>query len=372
MRADIKREYTTRKNQVMKLQQRAAVTFRNRESRLQEHYSETRSDVHQLPTYHRNIEIDAPLVDVVELPRDNSFNLKQFDYNKEFENLRMVHASICRDERESMIEAMRNQREHEERERQQQEPREIPWGEWVAGGHVSEKCLGCGDLECSDCDDDCSDNASYDSDYCGVFGHYPREYDHERVTREAEEAREKEQEEREEAALRKECEEMTQEEEDYLSDDGEEFNDATEAIPDTEPKERCATSSASSGNSIICAKKKAVAAAGAAKARREKQQRKKDAAKFLPVKITMNTNRENDTDKVLYVGRAQINDPKKRNLKQVMARTEDEARKDKKRDAAKWKRLNADQKQTAARGTKLAILTIKRPWYDHMEYASDC
>ena len=140
--------------------------------------------------------------------------------------------------------------------------------------------------------------------------------------------------------------------------DNDNDNDATEAvvaIPEV----------ASSGNGIICAKKKAVAAAGAAKARREKQQRKKDAAKFVPVQITMNTNRENATEQVLYVGRAQINHAKKRNVSQVVARTQDEARKAKNRDAAKWKRLNGDLKQTAARGTKVATLPDPKTWYNN-------
>ena len=152
----------------------------------------------------------------------------------------------------------------------------------------------------------------------------------------------------------------------WIEDD---HNDATEAM--TIPE----IAASGNGGGIICAKKKAVA--GAAKARREKQQRKKKAAaKFVPVKITMNTNRENAAAAadVLYVGRAQVNLPKKRNLNQVVARTEDEARKFKKRDAAKWKRLSTDLKQTAARGTKVATLPDPRPWYNnenHCEYDSD-
>lgn len=136
------------------------------------------------------------------------------------------------------------------------------------------------------------------------------------------------------------------------NDDDDNDDDATEAVTIPEI-------AASGTSGIICAKKKAIAAAGAAKARREKQQRKKDAAKFVPVIITMNTNRENAAAAaadVLYVGRAQVNLPKNRNLNQVVARTQDEARKMKKRDAAKWKRLSGDLKQTAARGTKVATL----------------
>jgi len=391
MRADIKREYLTRKNQVKKLQTRAAVTFRNAESKLQEHYAST--PPYNLSTYQRAVDIDAPLVDVVELPDDNSFNVKEFNFTKGFEKLREAHASICDEERECIMQAMRNQREQEEQERQRQQqqqeedPHEIPWAQWVASGQASETCLGCNDLECSDCysySDGDGDGDSYDSDYLYDFNQYPREYEWERQAREEEEARvaqaarlraEHEAEAAaEEAERRKRWDDMTggahwlentrdvnapwSDNDDNDNDDNDDDNDATEVV--TVPEV-----AASGTGGIICAKKKAVAAAGAAKARREKQQRKKDAAKFVPFKITMNTNRENATEQVLYVGRAQINHEKKRNVSQVVARTEDEARKAKKRDAAKWKRLNGDLKQTAARGTKVATLPDPKPWYNN-------
>ena len=371
MRVDIKREYLTRKNQVKKLQMRAAVTFRNAESKLQEHYTST--PPYNLSSYQRAVDIEAPLVDVVELPDDNSFNVKEFNFAKGFEKLREAHASICHEERECIMQAMRDQREQEEQERerqqQQQDAGEIPWAEWVASGQASETCLGCNDLECSDCySDECdSDGDSYDSDYLYEFNQYPREYEWERQAREEEEARvaqaarlraEHEAEAAaEEAERRKRWDDMTPEEEERIwlentrdvnapwsdndDNDNDDDNDATEVV--TVPEV-----AASGTGGIIYAKKKAVAAAGAAKARREKQQRKKDAAKFVPFKITMNTNRENDTEQVLYVGRAQINHAKKRNVGPVVARTEDEARKAKNRDAAKCKRLNGDLKQTAA------------------------
>ena len=304
MRTDIKREYLTRKKQVSNLQQRAAVEFRNAESRLQEYYSET--EAAELPTHLRKIDIGAPLVTVVELPHDRHFDLKDYDMNQHFEGLCDLHAELSDSIRTKIRGDQHAQEEPEQPEQPQQEPREIPWVEWVAGGHVSEKWLGCEDLECS--------VSSYDSDYCDEFGYYPREDDH---------------------------------------------NDATEAM--TIPE----IAASGNGDGIICAKKKAVA--GAAKARREKQQhKKKEAAKFVPVKIAMNTNRENATDnEVLYLGRAQVNLPKNRNMNQVMALTQDEARKIKKRDAAKWKRINGDLKQTAARGTKVATLPDPKPWYNN-------
>jgi hypothetical protein len=480
MRTDIKREYLTRKKQLKKLQMRAAVTFRNAEITLQEHYSEMAG---QGSPYHHSVDINSPLVTVVELPRGGSFNLKQFDFRKEFEKLREQHASSRQDEwgritrgaqkrhedaaaindrvddrawyekspatsgeeeesgsapqirgafggcydesdpaeekdydireacearqargaeehgrrwgmweedcfsirdgsdgdgdsdsydssycaefgyypreynyereiREAEEAAaaaaaeqerlQENMRDVDGEPRDNKDPREIPWDEWVAGGHVSEKCLGCGNLECSDCysDDDNDSDGNDDNDDDNDGGNNDDDDDDNDGD---------------------DIDGGNNDSDDNDSDDDGDDNDATEtvAIPEV---------AAPVNGGIICAKKKAVAAASAAKARREKQQRKKDAAKFVPFKITINTNRENATEEVLYVGRAQINHPKKMNRQQVVARTEDEARKAKKRDAAKWKRLNANLKQTAARGTKVAILPDPRPWYNNENY----
>ena len=499
MRTDMKREYLTRKKQVMTLQKNAAVTFRNAESKLQEYYSETTAA--KLPTYRRTIDINAPLVTVVELPHDRYFDLKEYNHEKYFEGLRELHTELrdsarseiydrvekactqedaaseyysgeheydprearlaeecrrkweeeelCRQQQQQQQQQQQSssvninddkdhfsdcgnvgcqvcgwrRQEYEERKQQREcddshvdgelvdkeDPREITWDKWAAinwdkwaaSGHVSEKCLGCGDLECSDCYSYGNGSvSSYDSDYCGEFGYYPREYDYEREMREDEEARvaqaailradHEAEAAAEEAERKRRWEEMSPRESDRLwfentrdvndpwsdddrsddhnDNDNDDHNDATEAVTIPEV-------AAPGKGGVLCAKKKAVAAAGAAKARREKKQRKKAAAKFAPVKITMNTNRTNvdESDavaEVLYTGRAQVNLPKKRNLNQVVARTEDEARKFKKRDAAKWKRLSTDLKQTAARGTKVATLPDPRPWYNNENYES--
>ena len=567
MRADIKREYLTRKKQVKKLQVSAALTFRNAESKLQEYYSETTAA--GLPTYRRPIDINAPLVTVVELPHDRHFDLKEYNPKKYFEGLRELHIELrdsarseiydrvekacaqedeageyysgeheydqreareaeerrrkweeeelCRQQQQQRQSSSANinddkdhfsdcgdvgcpvcgwrRQEYEERKQQREcddnagdndgdsdsydssycaefgyypreynyereirvaeearaaaaeqerreenmrdvdgelvdkkDPREITWDKWAASGHVSEKCLGCGDLECSDCNSYGDDHDS-DNTPGAEFGHYSREDEYriqerpahvpgcvnpncvacccdddyfpedyrlgedEEAPRVAQAATQRAEEEAaaeaEDAERKKRWEEMSPRESDRLwfentrdvndpwsdddrSDDHND-NDATEAVTIPEV-------AAPGKGGVLCAKKKAVAAAGAAKARREKQQRKKDTAKFVPVKITMNTNRENAAAaaEVLYTGRAQVNLPKKRNLNQVVARTQDEARKMKKRDAAKWKRLSTDLKQTAARGTKVATLPDPRPWYNnetyyenHHEYDSD-
>jgi hypothetical protein len=76
MRADIKREYLTRKKQMKKLQMDAAVDFRNAESSLQEHFATEAAD-HQ--PYIRGIDIHSPLVSKIQLPNAQILDLNTFD-----------------------------------------------------------------------------------------------------------------------------------------------------------------------------------------------------------------------------------------------------------------------------------------------------
>ena len=375
MRADIKREYLTRKNQLKKLQQDAAVMFREDEMKLQEHYSSEFAKSQP----RREIDIHASLVSHVTLPRGKSMNVKEFNIEQEFEGLRNLHREYYESDMEATIRQVREKQERErQQQQQQQDSHEIPWAEWVAAGQVSETCLGCNDLECSDCyddDDGNGDGDSYDSDYCDVFGYYPREYEHERETREAEEARAAA-EAAEEAARRRREEEMSIEAEEAEEEEAEEeeaeeedAEDAEEVeptydddIPSVEPKERHASSSAFTATStnVICAKKKAAAgaAAKAAKARIAKQQRKKqEGKKFVPVQITDNTNRANEVTAILTANKLEINLPKK-NLQNA-------SREAVKRHNQKWNRVNALAKQSGARGTKIATLPDPRPWYNN-------
>ena len=399
MRADMKREYLTRKNQVTRLQKDAAIDFRNAESSLQEHYATEAADHHP---YIRAVDITAPLVSRIQLPRGEILDLKTFDANHEFAKVRQIHEDLRCDQEEQEQEqrqwweaeaealAKWEQRNYEQRrpyaprgeEQQQQQEEEQP-GRYGDGGYC-----GCGDLECSDCysyGGENDDQSSYDSEY-----DYPREYNCEREWREAEEA---------EAAAQAAAEQQRWEE-NTRNSDGETWDeearaneaehrrevaqmrlndDVTYACDDhpdvlqlevvevTEPKERITASAASSGG--ISAQKKAAAGAAkkAAKARQAKQELKK--AKFVPIKITMNTNRvpvskegsdaeqqQTTTTTLLYQGKAQVNLPKK-NLQNA-------SREDKQRHIAKWRRIETAEKHASARGTRIANIREPRAWHN--------
>jgi hypothetical protein len=426
MHADIRREYLTRKKQVKRLQMDAAVDFRNAELSLQEHYASKAAD----HPYIHGVDIHAPLVSQIRLPNDELLNLKKFDEEGEFTKVRQVHADLLADQQESIRlfeqEEQRQSEYHtiwqrwmereyqqrrpyapcgeeqqqqpeqpqqpEQQQPQQQEEEEQP-GRYGDGGYC-----GCDDLECSDCysyGSQNDDQSSYNSEY-----DYPREYNYERERREAEEA----------AAAQAEAAEQQRWEENTRDSDGETWdeearaneaehrrevaqmklnNDMTytcddhpdvkqlEVVEVTEPKARITASAASSGG--ISAQKKAAAGAAkkAAKARQAKQDLKKKA-KFVPIKITMNTNRvpvpvrkecsdveemsdveqqeQTTTTTLLYQGRAQVNFPKK-NLQNV-------SRKGKQRHIAIWRRIETEQKHASARGTRIANIPQARAWYD--------
>jgi hypothetical protein len=112
-----------------------------------------------------------------------------------------------------------------------------------------------------------------------------------------------------------------------------------------EPKERFNTSSA---GGMLSAQKKAAAGA-AAKARIAKQQKKKQQQhqqKFVPLQVTENTNRANEVTATLTASKLEINLPKKKLLNAT--------REAKKRHNQKWNHVNAQNKQSAARGTRIA------------------
>jgi hypothetical protein len=162
-----------------------------------------------------------------------------------------------------------------------------------------------------------------------------------------------------------------------------------EVVTITEPKARITASAASSG--AISAQKKAAAGAAkkAAKARQAKQELKKKE-KFVPFKITANTNRvpvprskeccdmedwsgsEDDVEQttatatttLLYHGKAQVNLPKK-NLQNV-------SREGKRRHIAIWRRIEAAEKHASARGTRIANIPEPRAWYNCGGSDIDC
>ena len=396
MLADIKREFLTRKKQMKRLQMDAAVDFRNAESSLQEHYATEAADHHP---YIRAVDITVPLVSQIRLPNDGILDLKTFDANHEFAKVRQIHEDLRRDQEEQEQEqrqwweaeaaalAKWEQRNYEQRRpyapRDEEQQEEEQPGRYGDGGYC-----GCGDLDCSDCysyGGENDDQSSYDSEY-----DYPREYNCEREWREAEEAEAAAQ----AAAEQQRWEENTRDsdgetwDEEARADEAEHRrevaqmrlnDDVTYACDDhpdvlqlevvevTEPKERVTASAASSGG--ISAQKKAAAGAAkkAAKARQAKQELKK--AKFVPIKITMNTNRvpvskegsdaeqqQTTTTTLLYQGKAQVNLPKK-NLQNA-------SREDKRRHIAKWRRIETAEKHASARGTRIANIREPRAWHN--------
>ena len=423
MLADIKREFLTRKKQMKRLQMDAAIDFRNAESSLHEHYNATEAADHH--PYIRGVDINAPLVSQIRLPNDGILDLKTFDANHEFAKVRQIHEDLRRDQEKQEQEQRRfeeeeqeqsrwweanadalakwEQRNYEQRrpyaprgeEQQQQQEEEQP-GRYGDGGYC-----GCNDLDCSDCYSYGGENdgaLSPDSDYCGEYG----EYNYERECREAEEAEaEAEAEAARQAAIQQQWMEKTHNDayqqacdafaggDDETWDEEARANEAEhrcevaqmrlnddlnytcddypdvqqlEVVAITEPRERVTASAASSGG--ISAKKKA--SAGAAKARIAKQQRNKkqqqQIKQFVPIQITVNTNRvtsdetESASSTLLYQGKAEINLPKK-NLQNV-------SREGKKRDADKWRRINAAEKQSNARGTRITNIPEPRAWHN--------
>jgi hypothetical protein len=418
MRTDIRREYMTRKKQMKRLQMDAAVDFRNAESSLQEHFASEAA--HHQPYIH-GVDIHAPLVSQIKLPNDQVLDLKKFDEEGEFAKVRQVHADLLADQQESIRqfeqeEQRQNQyhaiwqqyveREYKQRrpykprgeeqqpqqpqqqqqeQQEQQQPEEEQAGRYGDGGFC-----GCDDLECSDCysygGGENDDRSSYDSEYDGIFPDYPREYNCEREWREAEEAAQAAEQEQQrwkentrnsdgetwdEEATANEAEHRREVAQMRLNDD---MTYACDDHPDvlqlevvevTEPKERITASAASTGS--ISAQKKAAAGAAkkAAKARKAKQELKK--ARFVPIKITMNTNRVpvskeggdaegEQMTTLLYQGKAQVNLPKK-NLQNA-------SREDKRRHIAKWRRIEAAEKHASARGTRIANIREPSAWHN--------
>ena len=394
MHADIKREYLTRKKQVKRLQRDAAVDFRNAEMSLQEHYASA-SAQGQEPWRIHGVDICAPLTSQIQLPRGEILDLKTLHCDTEFAKVRGIHEDLRLDQEEQ---------EQEQRRFEEQEQEQSRWWEanadalakWEQRSYEQRRPYapraafgGCYDEEhypdehASGNDNgngNGNDSSSYDSDYCAEFGYYPREYNCEREWREAEEAAAA----AAEAAEQQRWEENTRDSDDEGLWDEEAIADEAEHIreiaqmkldgdhPDvqqlehiqvTEPKERI---TASTGG-INSAQKKA------AKARIAKQQQKKHAKnqqqKFVPIQVTINTNRVSVEDAeavsaMLYRGKVQVNLPKKNMQAAIASVSASASREDKKRHDKKWRRINAAQKQSNARGTRIENIPEQRAWHN--------
>ena len=394
MLADMKREYLTRKKQVKRLQKDAAVDFRNAESSLQEHYATEAAD-HR--SYNYAVDINAPLVSQIQLPRGEILDLKTLHCDTEFAKVRGIHEDLRREQKEQEQRrfeeqeqeqeqsrwweanaselAKWEQRQYEQRrpyapraEQQQQQEEEQP-GRYGDGGYC-----GCNDLDCSDCfsyGNQNDDQSSYDSEY-----DYPREYNYERECREAEEAaaaaeaaeqqrweentRDSDGETWDEEAIANEAEHRREVAQMKLNDDmSYQCDDYPDVVQVTEPRERITVAAAGGAISAKTKAKSKTNAAAAAKARIAKKQQNK----FIPIQVTINANRVSVEDAessstMLYKGKVQINLPKK-NMQASSA-----SREDKKRHDEKWRRINAAQKQSNARGTKIANIPEPNAWWN--------
>ena len=116
MRADMKREYLTRKRQMKKLQTDQAIVFRDAEMKLQEFYSDATGVPLETPRKIRSIDITSPLVTTFQLPFGNTLDLKELDTNEQFADLCEFHIKLRSDKEREFLQAELVQQEDEERE----------------------------------------------------------------------------------------------------------------------------------------------------------------------------------------------------------------------------------------------------------------
>jgi argonaute-like protein implicated in RNA metabolism and viral defense len=104
---------------------------------------------------------------------------------------------------------------------------------------------------------------------------------------------------------------------------------------------------ASTGSSITAPKSKKPKAHVTSTKPRNKQHQQR---KFVPLKVTENTNRTNEVTAILTDNKLEINVPKRKlqNMEAV------------KRHNRKWKSINAQHKQSAARGTQITNIPQQR------------
>ena len=102
MRIDLKREYLTRKKQFKVFQKYTAVEFRNAEMSLQEHYASVQQASQSPFKYcQRAIDITAPLESQITLPSGEVVNLKTFDCHVEFGLIVDVHATLLQKQKDA-------------------------------------------------------------------------------------------------------------------------------------------------------------------------------------------------------------------------------------------------------------------------------
>ena len=390
MRIDIKREYLTRKKQLKTLQKHAAVERRNAEMSLQEHYAS--SNQGEAPYRIRGIDISAPLVSQIALGYGEVLDLKAFHAKSEFSKVVDFHKSLSQ---QIESELRWSQGIVEFSEWFNQSPPTSADGEEEDGPATIKRGAfgGCYDepepeepetdtnalnsnnkwnlpmtaeereilekgeaaqnqrTEDPSCyytfvnTHDAIDHAAW------VFGSIQERQATAGMTEEDREAHYREIQRRAYSDDEEEEEQRWIEDTRDLWENEENNNEAEAEYPDaqqlevvkvTEPKERITASAAAGG--MLSAQKKAVAGA-AAKARIAKQQLRKKT-KFVPLKVTENSNRTNEVTATLSANKLEINLPKKH--------LQNATREAMKQHNQKWNRINAAQKHIGARGTKVA------------------
>ena len=404
MRTDIRREYLTRKNQLKRLQIDAAIDFRNAELSIQ---GQELSRIH-------GIDISAPLVSQIQLPGGETLDLKTLLSDKEFAKVREVHEDLRRDQ----LESIRFWEEEKQRQRECEAANEAYWGQGVgsdlatppprqtraafggcyddADGNDSDSSyeheireaeeaqqqkkrpshvLGCVNPKCVSCcwDDERGYEMGYDydneseteeetPDYDNKWN-LPMTADEKKILENGEEAQRLLEESpsslclcvaditisraermlellRERAAI-EEHEAMEIQDCPPIHDEPASTSTGGSAVNKANKSKKKSSSTSSSSH--------AAAKARIAKQQKKRQQKQK---KYVPVQITDNTNRTNEVTAVLTANKLEINVPKK-----TMQNTEDVKRHNK-----KWKGINTECKQTAARGTR--ITNIYKPRYE--------
>jgi len=382
MRVDLKREYMTRKKQVKTLQKYAAVDFRNAEMSLQEHYASVKARSQSPFKYcQRAIDICAPLVSQITLPSGEVVDLKKFDCHAEFERIVGVHASLLQEQKDAERDEDVEDSEDDEEWFDQPERHCLTPDEWDAmveqrlqdGTRTRTQTHNFGWVSC---ESPTATTTTCRSAFGGCYDYTEEELEEKR--RRHQEELEEEQHRCHQEELELELQRCDQEEleEEQQRRDQEELE--LELQRDIEQRAReLPDEPASEGNRaiplpLVKAKKPRTATASATKARIAKQLRKHQKQeqvrrKYVPLSITINDNRadENQTEALLAMissSKIEINLPKK-NLQKASHEA-------KKNHTKMWHSVNAQVKQSAARGTRIDNIQPKSKYLDHDD--SDC
>ena len=433
MRVDIKREYLTRKKQVKTLQKYAAVEFRNAEMSLQELYASVQASQIPHEYRHRSIDVSAALESRITLSSGEVVDLKTFDRYAEFQRIVGVHASLLHEQKDAedavhdeWLEEEDDEEEEEERQclaasecdammeqRLQDRTRTLDFG-WVSCESPTTTTTtttqrsafgGCYDYTEEELEQERREQEESQTTALGRY--FANKWVHLGLRRSLTDeeiailvAGEKAENAMHEhdydpswdytldvsafhAAMR--LDELLQQEQ---TRDVESFTQVLKDHADEELQrdiEQCALElpdePASEGNiaiplPLVKAKKPRTAtAASATKARIAKQQRKNQGQqqqqqqgqrKYVPLRITINDNRADDNQSEALLAmtsssKIEINLQKK-NLQKV-------SREAKKHHTKMWHSINAQAKQSAARGTRIADIPRKRSYLDD---DSDC